>query len=84
MAGLTDGEMTWRVHEGLAEPKLRAAMLIKSTGSLADYKSFLLDIQGDLKEANDAKFRNVKKIAQNTASNKNSTSATVEHCGESG
>ena len=43
-------------------------MLIKSIGSLADYKSYLLDIQVDLKAANDAKFRNVEKIAQSTQS----------------
>ena len=42
---ITDEDIVWRVYDGLlGEPELKTSIVIKASGSLAEYRQYITDI----------------------------------------
>ena len=58
-------DIVWRVHDGFSrEPELKTAMASHAHGSLADYRGYLMQIQGDMRKAHEN--RTGKKVFKST------------------
>ena len=66
---ITDEDTIQRVYNGLlGEPELKTSMAIKASGSLAEYRQYMREIQYDIKAAHDSRFSKRTYASRNTTS----------------